>query len=295
MKDKKILLLGKNGQLGKSLNSLLPSEGLIALGRADCDLTNLDQLRKVLREHKPNIIVNAAGYTLVDQAGREESIAMRVNGEAVGVIAEETKNLGALLIHYSTDYVFDGEKEFAYVEDDQVNPINVYGASKLTGEKAIEAVGPMALILRTSWIYSLLAEDFVVKVLRWARQHKTMKIVDDQIGSPTWAVLLARLTQKVIQRENLPQLFEDHKGIYHVGGKGMVSRYDWAREILKLDPNKGEQVVEVFEQAKSFEFPSAAKRPLNSALDCSKFETVFKIEIPDWKVNLFEAMTPGES
>ena len=192
MVENKILLFGKTGQLGWELQHFIKPFGeTIALSSNQLDVKNLQELKRTIEEIKPNIIINASAYTAVDRAEEEREIAMQVNAHAPAVMAECAKALNAVLIHYSTDYVFDGEKNTPYTENDLMNPLNVYGQSKLEGEQAISQVGGVHVILRTSWVYSLRGENFVTKVLAWARQKETMQIVSDQIGSPTWARALA--------------------------------------------------------------------------------------------------------
>lgn len=292
MKTKEILILGGNGQLGRALTEILPIDSVIAVvGREDINLFDFDQIRKKVRQYAPKIILNAAAYTLVDEAEREEELAMRINGKAVGVLAEEADRLGAVLVHYSTDFVFDGEKGMAYTEEDPVNPINVYGRSKLAGEEALVGVGGRAIVLRTSWLYDMEGNNFVTKTLGWARQYARMKIVADQFGSPTWVKMLAEMTASLVLREDVVDLVETHKGIYHLGGAGAVSRYEWVREILKLDPYKEEHKVERIEEALTADFPTPAARPKYSVLDNGKFEKTFGMTVPNWQVNLREALS----
>jgi dTDP-4-dehydrorhamnose reductase len=211
------------------------------------------------------------------------------------VLAEEAKRLGAALIHYSTDYVFDGTKGEPYTEEDEPNPINVYGKTKLAGEQAIETIGGAYLIFRTSWVYSLRRPCFVTKVLQWARENETLRIVDDQISSPTWARTLAEATEQVIAqgRGEPVEYIREKSGLYHLAGGGSCSRYEWAKAILELDPHKEEQVVSELMPAKSEEFQTPAERSLESVLDCGKFEWVFGLRPPEWRNNVIMAMNIG--
>jgi dTDP-4-dehydrorhamnose reductase len=278
----RILLFGKNGQVGWELQCTLASLGkVVSLGRQEADLADFDGLMEVVRTCKPEVIVNAAAYTDVDGAEGNQELAMRINGEAPGVLAEETKKLGALLIHYSTDYVFDGEKGEPYVERDEPNPINLYGASKLAGEQAIQAVDGDFLTLRTAWVYSLRGDNFVTKVLRWSREQETLRIVDDQISSPTWARMLAEATALILARGH--DYCAERKGIYHLAGAGQASRFEWAREILKLDPQPHEQFVKEIHATSAEEISTPALRPLNSALICQGFESAFSLHLPKWE------------
>ena len=199
MSDKKILLFGKTGQLGWELErTLAPLGEVCALGPDELDLTDLDALARKIDEVRPGMIINASAYTAVDRAEQEPDLAMLLNEKAPALMAEAAKGLGAPFIHYSTDYVFDGTKDSAYTEGDATNPLNVYGQSKLKGEQAIGQVGGAHVILRTSWVYSLRGDGFVSKVLSWARKQETLKIVTDQVGSPTWARMLAEVTSAMV-------------------------------------------------------------------------------------------------
>lgn len=282
----KFLLIGRNGQLGWELQRTCMTLGeVIATDYPDVDISQTAALRDLIRTVKPDILLNPAAYTNVDKAESEIDLARKVNSIAPGIMAEEMQKLGGALIHYSTDYVFDGEKGTSYVETDAANPINAYGITKLEGEQAVHSVAGIALTFRTCWVYSLRVGGFVNKVLGWARQQEVMRIVDDQIGSPTWARMLAEATAHVIARGGNDPLayLQQHSGLYHLAGDGAASRYEWAREVIDQDPKKEEQVVRQIIPAKSEEFPNPAHRPVYSALDCSKFKQTFGFMIPDWK------------
>lgn len=232
------------------------------------------------------MIFNASAYTAVDEAETEAGSekARRINADACRVMAEEAKKLESLFVHFSTDYVFDGKKDFPYVEDDLANPLNVYGRSKLEGEKAIEAVGGQYFIFRTSWVYTRRPGSFVGKVLQWARVQKELKIVDDQVGSPTWSAALAETSSQacLVALLHGREWILENRGIYHLGGRGMCTRKEWAEAIISLDPDKGEQIVEKILAAKTEDYRTPAQRPLNSALDCSKFERTFGLHLQEW-------------
>ncbi|HKV55968.1 MAG TPA: dTDP-4-dehydrorhamnose reductase, partial [Candidatus Binataceae bacterium] len=197
----KLLVTGANGQVGWELRrSLLPLGEVVALDRNACDLSRPQELIRIIRGVRPDVIVNAAAYTAVDKAEEEEALATEINGAAAGVIADEARKLGALLIHYSTDYVFDGAKTDAYTEDDPPHPINAYGRSKLAGERAIEQCGGRYLILRTSWVYAARGHNFLRTILRLARERDELRIVADQIGAPTWASDIASVTAAIAQQ-----------------------------------------------------------------------------------------------
>ncbi len=289
----KILLLGKNGQIGWELQrTLAPLGEVVALGSDELDLAQPPQILETIRREQPEIIVNAAAYTAVDRAEQEQDLAMAVNSIAPGVMAEEALKLGAALIHYSSDYVFDGEKGGMYVESDPPNPLSQYGRSKLEGEKAIEQVGGVHLILRTSWVYGLRRDNFVMKVLKWARSQQTLRIAADQFGSPTWSRVLAEVTALVLAkgRDDVLGWLQERTGIYHLAGKGAASRFDWAKAIVSLDSGRANSAASEVQPARAEEFPTAARRPVYSALSCDRFEEVFGLLIPDWQDALALAM-----
>lgn len=290
----KIVLFGKNGQVGWELQRILPSLGqVVSLDYDDLNLADHKALQNRLNELKPDLIVNASAYTAVDQAESERDLAMKVNGVAPGIMAEAARRSGAMLVHYSTDYVFDGAKRSPYVETDNPDPLNVYGESKLAGEKAIQQAADAYLILRTSWVYSTrMQAGFVKKVLLWSRQNETLRIVDDQSSCPTWARMLAETTALLIAKagDRPVEYLKSHRGIYHFAGKGSASRYEWAQTILAYDPQKEEQRIHRLEPASSLEFPTPAVRPAYSVLACTLFENTFGLCIPDWRESLALAM-----
>jgi dTDP-4-dehydrorhamnose reductase len=288
-----IVLIGKDGQLGWELERSLPILGnVFALGRTELDVCDPNALQQTLRELKPGLIINASAYTEVDGAEKEPELAMKVNALAPGIMAEISRKLDAVFIHYSTDYVFDGHQNTPYTEEDQTNPLNVYGQSKLIGEENIKQAGNAYLILRTSWVYSLRGNSFVNKVLGWARKNSTLRIVDDQVSGPTWARMLAQSTSLLLAQNqgNLYQNIYEQCGIYHLAGSGYTSRYEWAKQILANDPDRAEQSVQSIEPARSAEFPTPATRPLFSALDCTRFEKTFGLRLPPWNRTLELAM-----
>lgn len=290
----RILLLGRTGQLGWELErTLAPLGEIYALGPEELNLTQLDALSQTIYEVHPQVIVNASAYTAVDRAEQQVDLAMQLNAQAPAVMANAARELNAPLIHFSTDYVFDGEKDSAYTEDDSTNPLNVYGQSKLDGEQAIIAAGCAHVILRTSWVYSLRGDSFVSKTLAWARQQETLRIVSDQVGSPTWARMLAEITAAVLAQSKSAPLdyFAARRGVFHLGGSGGVSRLDFARAILRLDSRADEQKVRNLEAASTADFPTPAKRPLRTSLDCSRFESTFGLRLPNWEDSLRLAMS----
>ncbi|MFA5835427.1 MAG: dTDP-4-dehydrorhamnose reductase [Bellilinea sp.] len=276
----RILLFGKNGQLGWELNrSLITLGDLTVIDYPNVDFNQPQALPDIVRAARPDVIINAVAYTNVDKAESEPDVARRVNADAVAEMAREAKKLDALLVHFSTDYVFDGTKGEPYVETDTPNPLNVYGKTKLAGEEAAALAGKY-LIFRTSWVYSNRTGGFVSKVLEWAKTQTELRIVDDQIGSPTWSRMLAEVTSQLLARYGMdPSWVLERQGLYHLAGAGAVSRYDWVKEILKAVGRDDVMVV----PAKTAEFPTPAVRPLFSALDCSMFSARFGIGLPDWR------------
>ena len=289
----RILLLGKNGQLGWELQrTLAPFGEMTAIDREEVDLSQPGQLREVVAGACPGVIVNASAYTDVDGAESRPQLAISINRDAPAILAEESRRFNIPLIHYSTDFVFDGSLGRAYTEADAPNPLNLYGKSKLEGEQAIQSVGGLHLIFRTSWVYSLRGNGFVSKVLRWAREKEALRVVDDQVGSPTWARMLAEMTSLVLMQAQArgPDWLAEHSGIYHLAGSGAASRLEWAQAILALDANPDEQRCKGILPAKTADFPAPAQRPAYSVLNCEKFERTFGLTIPHWRENLRLAM-----
>lgn len=284
-----ILLLGKDGQVGWQLQrSLAPHGPVVACGRAECDLGNLDQLRSVIRQIKPSVIVNAAAYTAVDRAESEKMLAICINGEAPGVLAEEAALVGALLIHYSTDYVFDGQKGTPYVESDGTGPQSVYGSSKLLGEQAIAAVNCRSVIFRTSWVFGARGGNFVKTILRLAREKDALNVVADQIGSPTPAAMIATVSGLVLGMLRQGRLMEvDEHRLYHLAAANPLSWHGFAQTIVEqaaampgFDLHLRPEAIQAIP---SSAYPTPAKRPMNSRLDCTKLETDFDLQMPDWQ------------
>ena len=289
----RILLIEKNGQLGWELQrSSLTLGEIISVDYPEIDLSNSMQVCELIRAVKPKILINAAAYTNVDKAESEPELARKVNALAPEIMALEMNRLKGALIHYSTDYVFDGTKGTSYVETDLPNPINVYGSSKLEGEQLIQQVGGASIVFRTSCVYSMRQGGFVTKVLQWAREQEVMKIVDDQIGSPTWARMLAEATTQIIAQggDDVYGYFSEKAGLFHLAGNGSCSRYDWAKAILELDPKKNELVVKELLTAKTSDFSTPAVRPLFSSLDCTKIIANNLCFIPDYKNTLAFAL-----
>lgn len=274
---KKILLTGRNGQVGWELQrTLAPLGEVIALDREALDLSDAAAIRDTIRVMRPDLIVNAAAYTAVDLAESESSLAMLVNGQAPGVMAEETRKLGALLVHFSTDYVFDGTKDSPYIEDDPPNPINVYGRSKLAGEQAIQAVGCRHLIFRTSWVYGLRGKNFLRTILRLADEREELRIIDDQFGAPTWSRMIAESTALACTR-NTPQ-----EGLYHLTSNGAASWHGFTQAILELTRHLRTREP-VLTAIPARDYPLPATRPHNSRLACDRLAKEADIILPDWR------------
>ena len=289
----KILLLGSNGQLGYEATRTLFCYGdLVAVDYPDIDFTKPDQVIKFIEEINPDLIYNAVAYTDVDRAEQEPEKAMLINCHTPGEIAKYCKKSNVPFIHFSTDYVFDGQKNDLYTEEDSPNPINSYGKSKLAGEKVIIESQCPHIIFRTSWVYSMRTGGFVNKVINWAKTNEELKIVDDQIGNPTWARTLAILSTQIVGNNILDiySCIQEMKGVYHLAGGGFTSRFEWTRSIINNLPNASLIKVRNVIPAKTQDFPSPAQRPLFSALDCSKFEKTFEIKIPRWDLSLRLAM-----
>jgi dTDP-4-dehydrorhamnose reductase len=285
----RILLLGSSGQLGWELNRTLTTLGdLSAVDYPQIDMANPDSIRGVLNAFQPNIVVNATAYTNVDKAEREQDLARSINATGVEILAQQTNQMNAALIHYSTDFVFDGKKGTPYTEVDKPAPLGIYGETKLAGEHAVEGADGAYLIFRTSWVYSLRRPCFVTKVLQWAREQEIMRIVDDQVSSPTWARSLAEATAQLIAqgRKEPVEYIQEKKGLFHLASKGSCSRYEWAQAILEHDPRKAEQVVVKVLPAKSEDFLTLAERPKHSVLDIQLLTETFNLSPPDWYENL---------
>lgn len=281
----KILLTGGTGQLGWHLARLLPRIGVTAAtDRESVDLAQPDSIRTAIRAAQPDVIVNGAAYTAVDRAESEEDAAHAINATAPGVMAEEAMRLGALLVHYSSDYVFDGASRKPYVESDTPNPINAYGRSKLAGEAAIAAVGGAYLILRTSWLYDMRGHNFLVTMLRLAGEREVLQVVDDQVGCPTWARAVAEATLALVS--DLTRA-KKTSGVYHLSAGGSVSRYEFTCRLLALtNAPRAHAARPRVVPIGTADFPSAAPRPRNCVLDSTRMKETFGVALPDWDAQL---------
>jgi dTDP-4-dehydrorhamnose reductase len=274
----RILLTGRNGQVGWELGQTLPALcELVATDRSTLDLADPDSVRRALREAKPDIVVNAGAYTAVDKAESERALATQVNAHAPGVLAEEAKRLGALLVHYSTDYVFDGEKRAPYAEDDAPNPLSHYARSKLEGERAIVATGCRHLILRTSWVYGPRAANFYQIIRRKAQANEPMLMVDDQTSVPTTSGFVASRTVDLLKA--------NAEGLLHLVSAGEATRYEFAREVVQAMKSRS-----TVEAVKSDRFPSAARRPSYSVMSSASAGRLLGAGFPDWRILLERGM-----
>ncbi len=284
----KILITGQHGQVSHALQQRLQDLGeLIVLGRDQLDLANPEPIRARIRSHRPDLIINAAAHTAVDQAESEPDAAFAINAIAPGILAEEAKALGIPLIHYSTDYVFDGSKPAPYTETDAPNPLGVYGQSKLAGEQAIAAVGGEYLILRTSWVYSDHGKNFLLTLQRLLQEKPHLRIVADQIGAPTWAGTLALTTRALIERWQAGQAGD--WGVYHLTALGETSWFGFAQAI-GAHLRAQEKACAELEAIPSSAYPTPAQRPLNSRLDCSRLQQQWHVSLPQWQDALRECL-----
>jgi dTDP-4-dehydrorhamnose reductase len=286
----KILLTGANGQVGWELaRTLMPLGDVIAATRVQADLSNLDNLRRMVQECKPDVIVNAAAYTAVDKAESESALAFLINAEAPAVLAEEAQKMGALLVHYSTDYVFDGTKSEAYNEEDHTNPLNVYGRSKLAGEQAIQASGVDYLIFRTSWVYAARGHNFLNSIMRLAAEREELNIVADQIGAPTWARLIAETTAHCVQQALLERRENRfNAGLYNLTSNGSTSWHGFAQAIVAFAREQAQQPLknQLIKPIPTTDYPLPAQRPANSRLSNTRLEQQFGLTMPSWDTAL---------
>jgi dTDP-4-dehydrorhamnose reductase len=305
----RILLTGKNGQVGGELAAFLPRLcEVVALDRQQLDLAKSDDIRRAIREVRPQIIVNAAAYTAVDQAETDQAAARAINADAPAVIAEEAKKIDASVVHYSTDYVFDGTKRLPYDENDPPNPVSVYGKTKLAGELAIRESGAPHLIFRTAWVYATRGRNFLLTILRLASQREELRIVHDQIGAPTWCREIARATTSILEHlsrdgqglSSFPQV----SGTYHMTAGGTASWYDLAQAILgeaskapvSLSwlasvtggrPLLARRVIPIT----TAEYPTPARRPVYSVLSNARLSRTFGVQLPNWREQLHSAFS----
>ena len=286
----KILLTGKNGQVGFELQrALAPLGEVVAVDQADCDLANPEAIRLLVQQVRPDVIVNPAAYTAVDKAESEPALAQSINADAPGIFGDEAQKLGALVVHYSTDYVFDGCMPGAYLETDATNPQSVYGRSKRDGERALQAATSQHLILRTSWVVGAHGGNFAKTMLRLAAERDNLSVVADQWGAPTSAALLADLTAQIIRQWQREGDRGFPYGTYHVVADGDTNWCDYARFVIAEAVKAGKQMSvqpEAVKAITSADYPTPARRPANSRLDTAKFRNTFGLALPHWKAGL---------
>jgi dTDP-4-dehydrorhamnose reductase len=275
----KILITGVNGQVGHALMRELTDHELIGLTRQDCDLAKLDQIKQVIDHHQPELIINPAAYTKVDHAEDEPGLAFKINRDAPKVMAEKAREYNIPLIHFSTDFVFDGEKDGLYVENDPTHPLGVYGQSKCAGEEAIQAVGGLSYIFRTSWVYSTIGYNFFLTMKKLSQERDELKVVADQIGVPTSNLFIAEQIKTII-----PQLHENNTGIYHLVPDGSCSWHEFAQAVISQTNKKFN--LEHLHAIQTHDFPTKTKRPKSSILYNAKIKQTFNLEVNYWQAEL---------
>jgi len=290
MEPPRILLIGKIGQVGWELRrTLAPMAHITCVDFPDIDLTSGDSIRRWVRETRPKIVINAAAYTAVDKAESEPDKAMRINGVAPGILAEEAMKLGALLVHYSTDYVFDGARTEPYVETDAPNPLGTYGRTKLAGDEAVRAIGDAHLIFRLCWVYGGRGQNFMLTMMRLAREREKLRVVSDQVGCPTWSRMIAETTTLALKQAIAADDLGSFTGTYHLAASGVTSWHGFADAIIRLMPAQGKKCLAV-EAICTAEYPTPTKRPAYSVLGCGKLERVFGLRLPHWEESLKQVL-----
>jgi len=286
-----ILLFGKNGQVGWELQrSLSPLGDVISVSREDVDMENLEELRHYLQNKNPDVIVNAAAYTAVDKAESESDLAYQINSEAVAILADEANKLNAWLIHFSTDYVFDGSKSSPYNEDDTPCPISIYGKSKLAGERQIQKYHSKYLIFRTSWVFGVHGHNFAKTILALAKNREELNVVSDQYGAPTSAELIADVTALAIFKVSQTTNNKSFSGIYHLAPSGEASWHSFAISIIERTQQSTKIVLKTLPSSvlpiATDDYPTAATRPKNSRLNTTKLCKKFNVYLPDWHYHM---------
>lgn len=296
----RILLTGPDGQVGWECRRSLHALGRVhAVGRDACDLARPEALRALVREASPDLIVNTAAYTAVDRAESEPDLARAVNADAVAVLAEEARRLGAALIHLSTDYVFDGTKPSPYVEDDACNPLSVYGRTKLLGEQAALSSGAASLVLRTSWVYAMRGHNFLRTMVRLAGEREELRIVDDQWGAPTWARSIAEAIAAIVaragrDRASIADAFAGNGGVFHMTAAGRTNWHQFATRLLQRIADPARRLRSIV-PIPSTDYPTPARRPMNSVLDCTRLVRQWGVALPPWELALELAVGDGRA
>ena len=286
----RILLIGKIGQVGWELRrTLAPLARVTCVDFPEIDLTSGDSICRWVLETGPNIILNAAAYTAVDKAESEPDKAMQINGVAPGILAEQARKAGALLVHYSTDYVFDGTKTTPYVETDAPNPLGAYGRSKLAGDEAIRAVGGAHLIFRLCWVYGARGQNFMLTIMRLAREREKLRVVGDQVGCPTWSRMIAETTAQAVRQTLAAGDFSAFGGTYHLAASGITSWHGFAQAIVNRMSGE-EKKCSTVEAISTAEYPTPTKRPAYSVLACDKLQRTFGLRLPHWEESLSQVL-----
>jgi dTDP-4-dehydrorhamnose reductase len=285
-----ILVIGKIGQVGWELRrTLAPLGTLVCVDYPEIDLTDPGSIRKWVRETAPTVLVNAAAYTAVDKAETEPERCQQINGLAPGILAEEAKKVGALVVHYSTDYIFDGSKTAPYVEEDAPNPLGAYGRSKLAGDRAVQQVDGNFLIFRLCWVYGARGQNFMLTMLRLAREREKLRVVGDQFGCPTWSRMIAETTALALKQVLAARDPTAHKGVYHLAASGQTSWHGFAQSIIASMP-EAERKCKVVEPITTPEYPLPARRPAYSVLSCEKLKRALGLQLPPWEESLKQVL-----
>jgi dTDP-4-dehydrorhamnose reductase len=286
----KILLIGKIGQVGWELRrTLAPLAEVVAVDYPEINFTDVPALRQFVAATRPDILVNAAAYTAVDKAETETELCRQINAVAPGVLAEEAKKLGALMVHYSTDYIFDGTKTLPYVETDAPNPLGAYGRTKLEGDQAVKASGAAHLIFRLCWVYGARGQNFMLTMQRLAREREKLRVVGDQFGCPTWSRMIAETTALSLKQVLASAEVSAFNGEYHLAAGGQSDWHQFASRIIKWMP-EAERKCRIVEKISTPEYPTPAKRPAYSVLDCGKLQKTFGLRLPDWETSLRQVL-----
>lgn len=286
----KILFLGKNGQVGWELcRTLAPLAEVVAVDYPEINFTDTSALRQLVAAIKPAVVVNAAAYTAVDKAEAESDLCRQINAVAPGVLAEAAKQVGALMVHYSTDYIFDGTKTSPYVETDAPNPLGAYGRSKLEGDRAVKAAGAEHLIFRLCWVYGARGQNFMLTMQRLAREREKLRVVRDQFGCPTWSRMIAEATALALKQALASADKSAFTGEYHLAASGQTNWHEFASRIIALMP-EAERKCRTVEAITTPEYLTPAKRPAYSVLDCGKLQKTFGLRLPDWEASLRQVL-----
>lgn len=290
MSERTVLLIGRNGQVGWELQrTLAPLGRVVAVDFPEIDLLDGGSVRQWIRETSPGVVVNAAAYTAVDKAESEPERCQQINGVAPGICAEECRKLGALLVHYSTDYIFDGTKQEPYVEKDAPNPPGAYGKAKLAGDLAVQQARGAHLIFRLCWVYGARGQNFLLTMQRLAREREQLRVVRDQVGCPTWSRMIAETTALALQQVLAAKQPEALHGVYHLAASGHTSWHGFAEAIIGLMPPEARKCKSI-QPISTAEYPLPARRPAYSVMSCEKLKRTFGLQLPDWQHSLKQVM-----